>query len=164
MRLSRVCQQTLLRQSLIKCFGFLLNISSIRNCINSTFFITSIIALTNPRLEKMQSNKHNDNYVGDYIANLKDQIESFKNEVIFLRNKSDGEKQSDKLFSFPKVMFFQLLSPIRLTQIKITTKKMWSIVLIYPTNQIPVTLWRTLIWYSDDRRKLIIKASVQQVK
>lgn len=72
----------------------------------------------------MQSNKHNDNYVGDYIANLKGQIESFKNEVIFLRNKGDGEKQSDKLFSFPKIMFFQLLSPIRLTQIKITTKKM----------------------------------------
>ena len=35
--------------------------------------------------QKIQSNKHNDNYVDDYIASLTNQIRSLKNETVFLR-------------------------------------------------------------------------------
>ena len=55
---------------------------------------------TSPK--EMHSNKHNDKYFEDYIANLKDQTGSTKKWNYVFETRADREKQSDKLFPSQK--------------------------------------------------------------
>ena len=54
-----------------------------------------------------------------------------KSEVLFLRHELTKRKSDDFL---PKIMYIHSPSPTWMMQIKFTTKKMWKIILFYPTD------------------------------
>ena len=79
-----------------------IKVSEIEQCNDKMYDQVAITQIKQELLAEMQSrflslenNKHNDNYVDDY---LKDQTGSFETEIIFLRNKLAERKNLIKSF------------------------------------------------------------------